>query len=315
MRAHWPPIRRVLLMDEPFGALDPITRFRLQEELRRLHREVAKTIIFVTHDIDEAITMGERIAILREGGVLAQYDTPDEILAHPADDFVAQFIGEDRALRRLALHRLGEVELDPVGNPDRPRLEASAASNAPERGLAARRQRREPAARGRRRRRRRARRAHPRPRRGAPEVTAAGGPVIPNFGEGSSCVTGDNLFCWDWVKQHWGDTLQPALVEHIELTAIAVGIGFVLACGLALLAHRRNRAEQPISIVAALLYTFPSIALFQLLVPFTGLQHGDDRDPPRHLHARDPVPEHRRRAALRASGGARGGPRHGLDAA
>ena len=113
----------VLLMDEPFGALDPITRSRLQEELRRLHREVAKTVIFVTHDIDEAIKMGDRIAILREGGVLAQYDTPDEILAHPADEFVAQFIGEDRALRRLALRRLGEIELDPVGNPDRPELQ------------------------------------------------------------------------------------------------------------------------------------------------------------------------------------------------
>ena len=90
-------------MDEPFGALDPITRHRLQTELRRLHRDVGKTIIFVTHDIDEAIQMGDRIAILREGGVLAQYDTPDAILAHPADDFVAQFIGGDRALRRLAL--------------------------------------------------------------------------------------------------------------------------------------------------------------------------------------------------------------------
>jgi osmoprotectant transport system ATP-binding protein len=120
----------VLLMDEPFGALDPITRFRLQQELRRLHREVAKTIIFVTHDIDEAMSMGQRIAILREGGILAQYDTPDAILAHPADDFVAQFIGEDRALRRLALRRLGELQLDPVGNPDRPRLEASAATTA-----------------------------------------------------------------------------------------------------------------------------------------------------------------------------------------
>jgi osmoprotectant transport system permease protein len=102
-------------------------------------------------------------------------------------------------------------------------------------------------------------------------VIAAGGPVIPNFGEGSSCVTGDNLFCWDWVKEHWGDTLQPALVLHIELTAVAVVIGSVLAFGLALLAHRRRRAEQPISIVSALVYTFPSIALFQLLVPFTGL--------------------------------------------
>jgi osmoprotectant transport system ATP-binding protein len=104
-----PPL---LLMDEPFGALDPITRFRLQTEMRRLHREVEKTVIFVTHDIDEAIQLGTHIAILREGGVLAQYDTPDAILAHPADDFVAKFIGEDRALRRLALKKLTDVQLE-----------------------------------------------------------------------------------------------------------------------------------------------------------------------------------------------------------
>jgi osmoprotectant transport system ATP-binding protein len=106
-----PPL---LLMDEPFGALDPITRFRLQTEMRRLHREVGKTIIFVTHDIDEAIQLGTHIAILREGGVLAQYDTPDAILANPTDDFVAKFIGEDRALRRLALKRLSDVKLSPT---------------------------------------------------------------------------------------------------------------------------------------------------------------------------------------------------------
>jgi osmoprotectant transport system ATP-binding protein len=106
-----PPL---LLMDEPFGALDPITRLRLQTELRRLHREVGKTVIFVTHDVDEAIQMGDRIAILRQGGVLAQYDTPDAILARPADEFVAAFIGEDRALRRLALRRLREVALHPA---------------------------------------------------------------------------------------------------------------------------------------------------------------------------------------------------------
>jgi osmoprotectant transport system ATP-binding protein len=105
----------VMLMDEPFGALDPITRQRLQLELRRLHREVGKTIIFVTHDIDEAIQMGNRIAILREGGVLAQYDTPDAILAEPADDFVAKFVGEDRALRRLALRTVGELPLHGAG--------------------------------------------------------------------------------------------------------------------------------------------------------------------------------------------------------
>jgi osmoprotectant transport system ATP-binding protein len=109
----------VLLMDEPFGALDPITRFRLQTELRRLHKEVGKTVIFVTHDVDEAIQMGDRIALLREGGVLAQYDTPDAILAHPADDFVKRFVGEDRALRRLALRQLKDVALEP-GSPDEP---------------------------------------------------------------------------------------------------------------------------------------------------------------------------------------------------
>jgi osmoprotectant transport system ATP-binding protein len=106
-----PPL---MLMDEPFGALDPITRDRLQMEFLRLHEGVRKTVIFVTHDIDEAIKLGDRIAILREGGVLAQYDTPDRILAHPADDFVARFVGADRGLKRLALRRLEEIELEPV---------------------------------------------------------------------------------------------------------------------------------------------------------------------------------------------------------
>jgi osmoprotectant transport system ATP-binding protein len=108
-----PPL---LLMDEPFGALDPITRRRLQNELRRLHQDVGKTIVFVTHDVDEAILLGDRIAILRDGGRLAQYDTPDAILARPADDFVRQFVGEDRALRRLALRTLGEATLAPLGS-------------------------------------------------------------------------------------------------------------------------------------------------------------------------------------------------------
>jgi osmoprotectant transport system ATP-binding protein len=103
----------VMLMDEPFGALDPITRDRLQNEFLRLHRQVRKTVIFVTHDIDEAIKMGDRIAILREGGVLAQYDTPDAILARPVDDFVARFVGADRGLKRLALRRVSDLELIP----------------------------------------------------------------------------------------------------------------------------------------------------------------------------------------------------------
>jgi osmoprotectant transport system ATP-binding protein len=103
-----PPL---MLMDEPFGAIDPINRGRLQDEFLRLQDKVKKTVVFVTHDIDEAIKMGDRIAILREGGVLAQYDTPREILTHPADGFVAQFVGADRGLKRLALTTLAELEL------------------------------------------------------------------------------------------------------------------------------------------------------------------------------------------------------------
>jgi osmoprotectant transport system ATP-binding protein len=110
----------VMLMDEPFGALDPITRTRLQKELLRIQDEVRKTIIFVTHDIDEAIFIGDKIAILREGGVLVQYDAADEILSHPADEFVARFVGQDRGLKRLSLKRLTDVELAPVNGAVRP---------------------------------------------------------------------------------------------------------------------------------------------------------------------------------------------------
>jgi osmoprotectant transport system ATP-binding protein len=106
-----PPL---MLMDEPFGAIDPITRERLQNDFLRLHTEIRKTIIFVTHDIDEAIKMGHRICLLREGGQLAQYDTPEAILARPADEFVARFVGADRGLKRLALRRLDEIDLLPA---------------------------------------------------------------------------------------------------------------------------------------------------------------------------------------------------------
>jgi osmoprotectant transport system ATP-binding protein len=103
-----PPL---MLMDEPFGAIDPINRAHLQDEFLGLQQQVRKTIVFVTHDIDEAIKMGDRIAILRDGGVLAQYDTPTEILTRPADEFVAQFVGADRALKRLSLTTLAELPL------------------------------------------------------------------------------------------------------------------------------------------------------------------------------------------------------------
>ena len=99
----------------------------------------------------------------------------------------------------------------------------------------------------------------------------ASGPVIPNFGQGSSCVRGDHTFCWDWVRSHWSDTLAPALVQHLELVAIAIAIGFVIAFALALFTHRAHAFDQPIGVFSALLYTVPSLALFQLLVPFTGI--------------------------------------------
>ena len=101
----------VMLMDEPFGAIDPITRDRLQNEFLRLQAQVRKTIVFVTHDIDEAIKMGDRIAILREGSEVVQYDTPETILTHPADDFVRDFIGSGASLKRLNLSRVRDIEL------------------------------------------------------------------------------------------------------------------------------------------------------------------------------------------------------------
>src|SRR3954471_2127109 len=103
-----PPL---MLMDEPFGAIDPITRARLQDEFLRLQTEIRKTVLFVTHDIDEAIKMGDRIAVLRHGGELAQFATPTDLLMHPADEFVEEFVGADRALKRLALTRVRELDL------------------------------------------------------------------------------------------------------------------------------------------------------------------------------------------------------------
>ena len=106
-----PPI---MLMDEPFGAVDPINRSRLQDEFLRIQEEIRKTIVFVTHDIDEAIKMGDRIAILKEGGILAQYDTPEQILTNPTSEFVTNFVGADRILKRLSLTRVSELDLEPA---------------------------------------------------------------------------------------------------------------------------------------------------------------------------------------------------------
>jgi osmoprotectant transport system ATP-binding protein len=100
-----------MLMDEPFGAIDPINRERLQNEFLRLQAQIRKTIVFVTHDIDEAIKVGDRIAVLKKGGRLAQYASPAELLMYPADSFVEDFVGADRALKRLALQRVRDIDL------------------------------------------------------------------------------------------------------------------------------------------------------------------------------------------------------------
>ncbi|MGW0707516.1 ATP-binding cassette domain-containing protein [Streptomyces sp. NPDC002643] len=101
----------VLLMDEPFSAVDPIVRAELQGEFIRLQKELHKTIVFVTHDIDEAIKLGDNIAVFRTGGKLAQFDTPERLLSRPADDFVADFVGHDRGIRRLSFVRAADVPL------------------------------------------------------------------------------------------------------------------------------------------------------------------------------------------------------------
>jgi osmoprotectant transport system ATP-binding protein len=110
-----PPI---MLMDEPFGALDPVTREHMQDEFLRLHEQVRKTTLFVSHDIDEAVRMGDRVAILAKGGRLLQYDSPARILREPADDYVARFVGTDRGLKALTLRSLGELKLDPATGDD-----------------------------------------------------------------------------------------------------------------------------------------------------------------------------------------------------
>jgi osmoprotectant transport system permease protein len=102
-------------------------------------------------------------------------------------------------------------------------------------------------------------------------MIVAGGPVIPNFGGASKCETNNGWWCTDWLHAHWRDTLEPALVQHVELSAIAVGVGFAIAFALAIAGYRFRRLDPPIGVLADFLYTIPSLALFQLLVPLTGL--------------------------------------------
>ena len=232
-----------MLMDEPFGALDPITRARLQHELLRIQHEVRKTIIFVTHDIDEAILLGDRIAILREGGVLAQYDTPEALLEHPADEFVARFIGSDRGIKLLWLRRLDELELAPL---DGPAVHSDGATTlrdalslmitAGSRSLVVPDDEGEPrgvvtldalATLDDERPARTGRACHPRFRRGE-RLRHREPPVLPRLGAGQlgGCDTA-------------------RAVDHVKLTLIAVALGFVISFAAAVLTHRYRLPEGP----------------------------------------------------------------------
>jgi osmoprotectant transport system ATP-binding protein len=104
----------VLLMDEPFGAVDPVVRARLQDEFLKVQRELHKTVLMVTHDVDEAVKMGDRVAVFADGGRLAQYDVPATVLGAPADEFVAEFVGGSRGIKRLAVTRIDPALLEPL---------------------------------------------------------------------------------------------------------------------------------------------------------------------------------------------------------
>ncbi|MDQ3579203.1 MAG: ATP-binding cassette domain-containing protein [Actinomycetota bacterium] len=122
----------VLLMDEPFGAVDPIVRTRLQDQFLDIQANLAKTVVFVTHDIEEAVRLGDRVAVFEKGGRLAQFDTPARVLGGPADEFVAEFVGADRGLRRLAVTPIEQVDLEraPVAHVDDPLSEAHLSMDA-----------------------------------------------------------------------------------------------------------------------------------------------------------------------------------------
>jgi osmoprotectant transport system ATP-binding protein len=122
----------VLLMDEPFGAVDPVARDRLQVEFLRLQEQVSKTVVFVTHDVDEAIRLGDRIAVMREGGHLEQYAAPSALLAEPATPFVAEFVGAERTLRRLSVVPISPTRLVtwPTVRPDATLAECASVMDA-----------------------------------------------------------------------------------------------------------------------------------------------------------------------------------------
>ena len=336
-----PPL---LLMDEPFGAIDPINRERLQNELLGLQERLRKTIVFVTHDIDEAIKLGDRIAVLKKGGVLAQYATPAELLMQPADAFVEDFVGADRALKRLALtprergRRCGRstTACRSRSSATRPagRWRGSAAASATRCAPCASDESlrdalsdllRSPVELG----------AvvddegrvqgvlgldviHELLERedagvSAPTILAqAGGDFFRDRSRsGDSCVA-DNGFCPDWIVHHLDRYVSP-FWQHLFLVVVSVGLGFAIAFALALAAHRQRAARRPDHPGDGDPLHDPQPRLLLPAAADHRARQHDGAHRPDRLHAADPLPQHRRRPRRRARGGARRRARHGPD--
>ena len=298
----------VLLMDEPYSAVDPIVRARLQDELIALQRRVQKTIVLVTHDIDEAIKLADRIAILKVGGILAQVGPPEELLRAPADDFVADFLGDDRGIKRLSIMRVGHAQLTagpvvapgaprptrpgrswrprgPTGWPSSGRTSACAgwigaaalSGDAPVAGgvgravRGGRPPRDQPQGRPRHRRHlphaggRGGRRRRPLPGRAHPRRPGRGGHPVTVGPLGGTLAADEPFVRWDWVGDHT-DEIVGALWQHVQLTVVAVVIGFALALAMALVVTRWRWTFGPLAGFAAVVYAIPSLALFGVLV-------------------------------------------------
>ena len=307
-----PPL---MLMDEPFGAIDPITRARLQDEFLRLQTEIRKTVVFVTHDIDEAIKMGDRIAILRDGGELAQYATPAELLMHPADEFVeqlrrrrprAQAPGADARARARAAAAHARASATAAARSPRTRRCATRSSSCSQAG---RQEGIVVDASG-----QRARRDLDRP-----DLALAGAAGVTCIAAQTVSPTSAAARLLRAREQRLLLGLGPGQLERRRCGRPCAStsrsprsrssIGFVdrVRAGAARAPPTRLRGADHGD--HRVLYTIPSLALFQILVGFSflGLNRADGRDRARQLHAADPVPQHARRAARRPAGRARGG--------
>ena len=280
----------VLLMDEPYSAVDPVVRARLQDDLIDLQRRLHKTILLVTHDIDEAIKLADRVALLNVGGVLEQYGPPDELLRAPASAFVEGFLGNDRALKRLSRLTVADLADDAL----EPAIGRRPGTAAPGRDLTLRDaldallglgERPAPRA---RRRRSGPRHAHGRRHRRASAMMAV---LLGN--------DADSFIWWDWVSRN-SDKIWDATVEHLQLTLLTVSIGVVLSSMLTAVALRFKVTATPILWAIGARVHDPEHRPVRLPRPPPGPRLPDGARRPRRLHARHPGAEHGRRHRGRA---------------